>query len=73
MKDGLLTASEMKQLEKQTDENIKTLKDVGVELRRLKQIETSAKNVVSAFSNSIDYDTWDKSLDALEAALKEKP
>jgi len=73
MKDGLLTASEIKQLEKQTDENIKTLKDVGVELRRLKQIETSAKNVVSAFNNSIDYDTWDKSLDALEAALKEKP
>ena len=43
------------------------------EARRLKKIEQAALAVVKSFSNSIDYNTWDKALDALEAALKEKP
>ena len=43
------------------------------EIDRLKRIETAARNVVNAFTNSIDYHTWDKALDALEALLKEKP
>ena len=50
-----------------------TLADLEVEVRRLKRIEQAAQAVVKSFSNSIDYDTWDKALDALEATLKEKP
>jgi hypothetical protein len=49
------------------------LADLEVEVRRLKKIEQAALAVVKAFTNSIDYDTWDKALDALEAVLKEKP
>jgi hypothetical protein len=36
-------------------------------------IEQAALAVVKSFSNSIDYNTWDAALDALEAVLKEKP
>jgi len=50
-----------------------TLADLEVEVRRLKRIEQAALAVVKSFTNSIDYNTWDKSLDALEATLKEKP
>jgi hypothetical protein len=49
------------------------LADLEVEVRRLKKIEQAAQAVVKSFSNSIDYNTWDKALDALEATLKEKP
>jgi hypothetical protein len=48
------------------------LADLETEVRRLKKIEQAALAVVKSFSNSIDYNTWDKALDALEAALKEK-
>ena len=47
--------------------------DLETENRRLKRIEQAAQIVVKAFSNSIDYNTWDAALDALEAVLKEKP
>ena len=40
---------------------------------RLERVESAAKAVIKAFSNSIDYNTWDTALDALEAVLKEKP
>jgi predicted NACHT family NTPase len=50
-----------------------TIADLESEVRRLKKIEQAASAVMKAFSNSIDYNTWDKALDALEAALKEKP
>jgi hypothetical protein len=49
------------------------LADLEVEVRRLKKVEQAAQAVVKSFSNSIDYNTWDKALDALEATLKEKP
>ena len=49
-----------------------TIADLEAENRRLKKIEQAALAVVKSFSNSIDYNTWDKALDALEAALKEK-
>ena len=49
------------------------LADLEVEVRRLKKIEQAALAVVKSFSNSIDYNTWDAALDALEATLKEKP
>ena len=50
-----------------------TIADLESENRRLKRIEQAALAVVKSFSNSIDYDNWDKALDALEAVLKEKP
>jgi len=49
------------------------LADLESEVRRLKKIEQAAHAVVKSFSNSIDYNTWDSALDALEATLKEKP
>jgi hypothetical protein len=49
------------------------LADLETEVRRLKKIEQAALAVVKSFSNSIDYNTWDAALDALEAALKERP
>ena len=42
------------------------------ENKRLKNIEQAAYAVMKAFGNSIDYNTWDKALDALEATLKER-
>ena len=48
------------------------LGEIESEVRRLKKIEQAAMAVVKAFSNSIDYNTWDAALDALEATLKEK-
>jgi hypothetical protein len=50
-----------------------TLADLQDENRRLKKIEQAAQTVVKAFTNSIDYNTWDEALDKLEAVLKEKP
>jgi len=49
------------------------LADLETEVRRLRKVEQAAQAVVKSFSNSIDYNTWDKALDALEVALKEKP
>ena len=48
------------------------LADLESEVRRLKKIEQAAQAVVKSFSNSIDYNTWDAALDALEATLKDK-
>ena len=56
--------------EREIDLNIA---DLESENRRLKKIEQAAQAVVKSFSNSIDYNTWDAALDALEAVLKEKP
>jgi hypothetical protein len=49
------------------------LADLESEVRRLKRVEQAALAVVRAFTNSIDYNTWDEALDKLEAVLKEKP
>ena len=60
----------MTDAEREMDLNIAELE---AENRRLKRIEQAALAVVKSFSNSIDYNTWDAALDALEATLKEKP
>ena len=39
----------------------------------LRLIEKLAHELVRTFNDSLDYHHWDKALDALEAALKEKP
>ena len=48
------------------------LAELMSENKRLKHIEQAAHAVMKAFGNSIDYNTWDRALDTLEAALKEK-
>ena len=48
------------------------LGEIELEVRRLKKVEQAALAVVKAFTNSIDYNTWDDALDKLEAVLKEK-
>jgi hypothetical protein len=50
-----------------------TIADLQDENRRLKRIEQAAQVVIKSFTNSIDYNTWDSALDALEVVLKEKP
>jgi hypothetical protein len=55
--------------EREIDLNIA---DLEAENRRLKKVEQAARAVVKSFTNSIDYHTWDKALDALEAVLKEE-
>jgi len=41
-------------------------------MEHLERVESAARAVVNSFTNSIDYDSWDKALDKLEAVLKEK-
>ena len=60
----------MTDAEREMDLNMAELE---TENRRLKKIEQAALVVVKAFTNSIDYNTWDEALDKLEAVLKEKP
>jgi hypothetical protein len=47
--------------------------NLNMEIKRLKHIEQTARLVVNVFSNTMDYHIWDQAMDALEAALKEKP
>jgi len=60
----------MTDAEREMDLNMAELE---TENRRLKKVEQAALVVVKAFTNSIDYNTWDEALDKLEAVLKEKP
>lgn len=60
-------------MDEQTRELDLQLADLMQENKRLTKIAQAAQAVMKAFGNSIDYDTWDKALDMLEAALKEKP
>jgi len=48
------------------------LAELMSENKRLKKIEQAAQHLMKSFTNSMDYDSWDKALDKLEAALKEK-
>ena len=59
-------------MDEETREMDLQLADLLSENKRLKHIEQAAHAVMKAFGNSIDYNTWDKALDALEAVLKEK-
>jgi hypothetical protein len=39
----------------------------------LERVEKAAQSLMKSFTNSMDYDNWDKALDRLETVLKEKP
>ena len=47
--------------------------DLESEVKRLRRIESAVRLMMKTFGSSMDYDAWDKALDALEAVLKEKP
>jgi hypothetical protein len=59
-------------MDEETREMDLQLADLMSENKRLKKIEQAARLVMKTFSNSMDYDVWDKALDSLEVALKEK-
>lgn len=59
-------------MDEETREMDLQLAELLQENKRLKAVEQAARAVMKAFGNSIDYNTWDKALDALEAVLKEK-
>ena len=46
--------------------------DLESEVKRLRRIESAVRLMMKTFGSSMDYDAWDKALDALEAVLKEK-
>jgi hypothetical protein len=60
-------------MDEQTRELDLQLAELMSENRRLKRIEQAAQSLMKSFTNSMDYDNWDKALDVLEAILKEKP
>jgi len=60
----------MSETEKEMDLQLEDA--LNMEIVRLRRIEQAAQAVVKSFTKSIDYNTWDKALDALEAVLKEK-
>jgi hypothetical protein len=62
----------MNEAEKIAEKSLQRLNEIGLEVEKLKRIELAARNVMKAFNSSIDYDTWDKALDSLELALKER-
>jgi hypothetical protein len=47
--------------------------DLESEVKRLRRVESAVRLMMKTFGSSMDYDAWDKALDALEAVLKEKP
>jgi hypothetical protein len=59
-------------MDEQTREMDFQIADLESEVKRLRKVESAAKAVMKSFSNGIDYDAWDKALDALEVVLKEK-
>jgi hypothetical protein len=59
-------------MDEQTREMDFQIADLESEVKRLRKVESAAKAVMKSFSNGIDYDAWDKALDALEIVLKEK-
>jgi len=59
-------------MDEETREMDFQIADLMSENTRLKKIEQAARAVMKAFGNSIDYNTWDAALDALETVLKEK-
>jgi len=59
-------------MDEQTREIDLQLGELLQENKRLKRIEQAVQNLMKSFTNSMDYDSWDKALDKLEVVLKEK-
>jgi hypothetical protein len=59
-------------MDEETREMDLQLAELLSENKRLKAIEQAAHAVMKSFTNSMDYDSWDKALDKLETVLKDK-
>jgi hypothetical protein len=59
-------------MDEETREMNFRIADLEAEVKHLRRVESAARLVMKSFSNGIDYDSWDKALDMLEATLKEK-
>jgi len=59
-------------MDEETREMDFRIADLEAEVKHLRRVESAARLVMKAFSNQLDYDAWDKALDALEVVLKEK-
>jgi len=59
-------------MDEETREMDFRIADLESEVKRLRRIESAVRLMMKTFGSSMDYDAWDKALDALEAVLKEK-
>jgi hypothetical protein len=59
-------------MDEETREMDFRIADLEAEVKRLRKIESAVRLMMKTFGSSMDYDAWDKALDALEAVLKEK-
>jgi hypothetical protein len=59
-------------MDEQTREMDFRIADLEAEVKRLRKIESAVRLMMKTFGSSMDYDAWDKALDALEVVLKEK-
>ena len=59
-------------MDEQTREMDFQIADLEAEVKRLRKIESAVRLMMKTFGSSMDYDAWDKALDALEVVLKEK-
>jgi hypothetical protein len=60
-------------MDEETREMDFRIADLEAEVKRLRKIESAVRLMMKTFGSSMDYDAWDKALDALEVVLKEKP
>jgi hypothetical protein len=60
-------------MDEETREMDFRIADLEAEVKRLRRVESAVRLMMKTFGSSMDYDAWDKALDALEAVLKEKP
>lgn len=59
-------------MDEETREMDFRIADLEAEVKRLRKIESAVRLMMKTFGSSMDYDAWDKALDALEVVLKEK-
>ncbi len=59
-------------MDEQTREMDFRIADLEAEVKYLRKVESAVRLMMKTFGSSMDYDAWDKALDALEVVLKEK-
>jgi hypothetical protein len=59
-------------MDEETREMDFRIADLEAEVKRLRRVESAVRLMMKTFGSSMDYDAWDKALDALEVVLKEK-
>jgi hypothetical protein len=59
-------------MDEETREMDFRIADLEAEVKYLRKVESAVRLMMKTFGSSMDYDAWDKALDALEVVLKEK-